>query len=268
MSVPKKKEKEINDDGKHEDQDMLFPWRICLVGGWLDQQWVSKLHPGCVVTVNVKPRKEFKERSGLGTSTRKVGMKLWGKHGPPRELSPIEAAKLLFGAENPPGSKYISGSQDHLGLLLPGINRLDYQGEFWPNQVDTIMDEKILRWLQSVLWFVPWDSRPDGYDPLKIQHLTTENAKLIADASALGWEAIKNCDTKKLGKSLTMTMKGWKALLPETVPEEMTSSWMKYEKESHGVLFTGAGGGFLMVVSESPVTGAFQLEINTHYWWE
>ena len=28
--------------------------------------------------------------------------------------------RLLFGAENPPGKKYISGSQDHIGLILPG----------------------------------------------------------------------------------------------------------------------------------------------------
>jgi len=246
---------------------MMFPWRICLVGGWLDQPWVSKLHPGCVVTVNVKPRKEFKERSGLGTSSRKVGIQLLGQQGPPKVLSPEQAAKFLFGAENPPGSKYISGSQDHLGLLLPGINRLDYKGDFWPHQIETMMDEKILYWLQSVLWFVPLESRPEGYNPLKIQHLSTENAKLIADASALGWEAIKNCNTKMLGQSLTQTMKGWKALLPETVPDELDDLWMKYEKESCGVLFTGAGGGFLMVVSETPVSGAFQLEINTRYWW-
>ncbi|ETO29337.1 hypothetical protein RFI_07787 [Reticulomyxa filosa] len=76
-----------------EDKDMLFPWRVCLIGGWLDQPWVSRLHPGCVVTINVKPKKVFKERSGLGTSTRKVGIQLWGKQGPPKELSPQQAAK-------------------------------------------------------------------------------------------------------------------------------------------------------------------------------
>jgi len=183
-------------NNEEENKEMSFPWRICLVGGWLDQPWVSKLHPGSVVTVNVKPRKEFKERSGLGTSTRKVGMRLWGKQGPPKELCPEEAAKLLFGAENPPGSKYISGSQDHLGLLLPGINRLDYKGDFWPYHTEKVMDDKIISWLQSILWFVPLESRPNGYDPLKIQNLSTENAKLIADASALAWEAIMSCDTK------------------------------------------------------------------------
>ena len=37
---------------------------------------------------------------------------------------------MLFGAENPPGVQYISGSQDALGLMMPGINRLDYDGDF------------------------------------------------------------------------------------------------------------------------------------------
>ena len=61
----------------------------------------------------------------------------------------LEDAKLLFGAENPPGSKYISGSQDQIGLLNPGGSRLYYNGEFWPEQIDSTADKEICDWLSD-----------------------------------------------------------------------------------------------------------------------
>ena len=30
-------------------QELQFPYRICLAGGWMDQPWVSTIHPGTVV---------------------------------------------------------------------------------------------------------------------------------------------------------------------------------------------------------------------------
>ena len=59
---------------------------------------------------------DFNDRSGLATSSRKVGIKIWGDRYP--DGDPEENAKILFGAENPPGKKYVSGSQDHIGLLI------------------------------------------------------------------------------------------------------------------------------------------------------
>ncbi len=98
-----------------------LPYRICLAGGWMDQPWVSKLHPGSVVVVNIHPTRDFNLRSGMATSTRNVWQRL-----APFGLfpdDPVELARVLFGYENPPGTKYVSGSQDHLGLTLPGANR-------------------------------------------------------------------------------------------------------------------------------------------------
>lgn len=111
-----------------------FPWRICLAGGWLDQPWVSEICPGSCIVVNVHPHQQFKTRSGLATSTRTYGMKLWGTLAggrPPIGEETEDLALMLFGAENPPGCKYVAGSQDALGLMLPGVNRLDYNGEYW-----------------------------------------------------------------------------------------------------------------------------------------
>ena len=94
MKFERKEEKQqkMNETKEEIDPDLAFPWRICLAGGWLDQPWVSELHPGCVITVNVKHNKEFKTRSGLGTSSRQCGIKLWGGK-KPTGMTPVEAAK-------------------------------------------------------------------------------------------------------------------------------------------------------------------------------
>jgi cytidyltransferase-like protein len=251
-----------------------FPWRICLAGGWLDQPWVSQVHAGCVVVVNVMPHEQFKTRSGLATSSRQVGMRLWGTRsrqaqGPPRDVPPIELAKLLFGAENPPGSRHISGSQDHLGLMLPGVNRLDYAGEYWPHSVVPCNDLDTCRWLEGVLWLVPLPSRPEGYDPLLTKNISHDRVKLLADASASAWQAIQAKDARALGKALSDTMLAWREMLPNTVPQPSSDQWCapyRQDPNVHGCLFSGCGGGYLMVISEKPVLRGFQIKIKTSPW--
>ena len=60
-----------------------MPYRIDVAGGWLDQPFVSKLHPGAVITISLEPTIEFNERSGMATSTRRKAIELWGKRLPP-----------------------------------------------------------------------------------------------------------------------------------------------------------------------------------------
>jgi cytidyltransferase-like protein len=101
-------------------RELKFPYRVCLAGGWVDQPWVSEVHPGSVVVAQLWPTIDFNDRSGMATSSRQVAIELWGDESPSGD--PVRNAQLLFGAENPPGSAYISGTQDHIGLLVPGIS--------------------------------------------------------------------------------------------------------------------------------------------------
>ena len=57
-------------------RDMRFPYRLCLAGGWIDQPWVSKIHPGSVVVAQIWPTIDFNNRSGLATSSRRF----WNKN--------------------------------------------------------------------------------------------------------------------------------------------------------------------------------------------
>ena len=68
-------------------------------------------------------------------------------------------------------------------------------------------------------------------------------------------------------------MAAWGAMLPYTLDpylgkdaaksEELRAFVAEYDApHTHGCLFSGAGGGFLMVVSDTPVAGGMALRIN------
>ncbi len=242
-------------------RDMRFPYRLCLAGGWIDQPWVSEIYPGSVVVAQIVPTMDFNDRSGLATSSRKVGIKIWGDRYPEGDAE--ENAKLLFGAENPPGKKYVSGSQDHIGLLYPGINRLYYNGDYWPVKIESTTDKDICDWLSGVLHLVPLEPRPEGYDPLKIKHLKKQFIRELGEAGGKCWEAIMGKDIKDLGKALTETLISWKKILPLTVPDWiMTEMETKYFPEYPGAITSGSGGGYVIVVSEKEVDGAVKIRIR------
>jgi cytidyltransferase-like protein len=243
-------------------QELKFPYRICITGGWIDQPWVSQVYPGNVVVAQIAPTIEFNDRSGLATSSRKLALELWNNALPSGD--PLHNAKILFGAENPPGSKYISGSQDHIGLLNPGISRLFYNGDFWPEQIDSTTEKDVCDWLSHVLHLVSLEPRRMGYDPLIEKNLSLENVKALADASELCWKSILHKDVHGLGESLTKTVLTWKKMLPNTVPDHvlhvLENTYFPYYP---GATTSGSGGGYIVVASENEVHGSLKIQVRT-----
>lgn len=241
-------------------QRLAMPYRLCLAGGWLDQPWVSSLADGPVVVAQILPADDLAERSGLATSTRSVAEELW--HGRRPSGDPETLARMLFALENPPGSEYISGSQDALGLMLPGINKLHYDGGYWPSSIDSLVDADTAAWLSSVLHVVPMSSRPDGYDPLTEQHLTQASARRLAEAGESAWQGIVAQDVKRLGHGLNQTVAAWRELLPLTVPDAAAVFRNAYA-DHPGSVFSGAGGGYLIVASNQRVEDSFRVTVTS-----
>jgi cytidyltransferase-like protein len=242
-------------------REMRFPYRLCLAGGWIDQPWVSKIYPGSVVVAQIWPTMDFNGRSGLATSSRDFGIKIWGNRYP--DGNPLENAKILFGAENPPGTQYVAGSQDHLGLLLPGINELKYNGEYWPYNIQSSVDKDTCDWLSDVIHLVPLKPRPDGYDPLKELHLEKPFIRDLGDAGERCWESILKKDISGLGKAMSDTLISWKKILPLTVPDDiMKDMETNYFTNYPGAITSGCGGGYVIVVSEKEVPGAVKIRIR------
>ena len=76
-----------------------------------------------MVVVALEPTCRFMDRCGMATSTRNVAARLWGGALPAAD--PAELVRELYAEENRDKAEP-SGSQDMIGLIYPGVNRLDY----------------------------------------------------------------------------------------------------------------------------------------------
>jgi len=242
-------------------KELRFPYRLCLAGGWMDQPWVSEKHPGSVVVSQIWPTIDFKDRSGMATSSRNVGIELWGDNLP--EGDPVRNAQLLFGAENPPGSEYISGTQDQIGLLMPGITRIDYDGKFWPYNIENTTDPETCEWLSKVLHLIPLKPRPEGYNPLLKKNIDPVIVKRLGNSGISCYEAILEKNEKKLGKAMKETYLCWREMLPYTVPDQiMEEMKIKYFPEYSGAITSGSGGGYIVFPSEEKVEGTIKVKVK------
>ena len=88
-----------------------------------------------------------------------------------------QLVRELYEAENK-GKAEPSGSQDMIGLIYPGVNRLDYDcaanGGVFPSHIESLASARHARWLEKVLNLLPIEPRPLGYDPLGTKQLTPQ----------------------------------------------------------------------------------------------
>lgn len=242
-------------------QECQIPYRIDLAGGWLDQPFVSRLHPGAVLTISIEPTHEFNLRSGMSTSTRRCAKELWHNRLP--DGNPEQIAKILFSYENPPGKTEIAGSQDALGIVMPGLNRLDYPCEqYWP-AVSSHHNEATLAWLEQRLWLVPLSPREDGYNVLSDIRTTETRARNLAIAADDCWHAIIRRDTAATGDAIRRSFEAQISMFPLMCSPDVERLIEVYRSQALGWKLSGAGGGgYLILVSEAAIEGALQIKIR------
>jgi cytidyltransferase-like protein len=242
-------------------EECRIPYRIDLAGGWLDQPTVSRLYPGPVLTVSIEPDYDFNDRSGMSTSSRKKAIELWQVDIPPGDKEKL--AKTLFCFENPPGTQYISGSQDSLGIVLPGLNRLHYDGDFWPSEIESLLDNNLLAWIEKHLWLVPLYPRCNTYDVLSGTNITGAGAKSLSEAALSCWEAIRRKDVHQFGEAVRKSFEAQISMYPNMVSDDIFEVLEKHKPDTLGWKLSGAGGGgYLTFVSEKPIENAIQIRIR------
>jgi cytidyltransferase-like protein len=239
----------------------IIPYRLDLAGGWLDQPYVSKHYPGPVITISIEPTYDFSDRSGMSSSTRKKAIEIWGYSLPVDD--PEKLAKVLFSFENPPGKKEISGSQDSIGIVFPGLNIMYYDGDYWPNKIESCHEEDILSWLEERLHFVPLNPRATGYDVLANTNINTENAKALADATLATWDAIFRKDVKGFGRQFKASFEAQVTMFPNMMNEEVLNTIELHRHKATGWKLSGAGGGgYLVFISEEFIPEAIKIKIR------
>lgn len=238
-----------------------IPFRIDLAGGWLDQPFVSKYYPGPVLTISIEPTLEFNDRSGMASSTRRKAIDLWKTDLPPGD--PEKLAKMLFSYDNPPGTQDISGSQDALGIVLPGLNRLDYNSNYWPEKITPVLNKDILEWLENHLYLVTLGPRTGEYTVVDNSIVNETGARKLAEAADSCWKSILVRDIIGFGKHFRESFEAQVAMFPNMADEGIYQAIGKYRDIAAGWKLSGAGGGgYLILVAEMPVPGAFQVKIR------
>ncbi len=243
-------------------KECRIPFRLDLAGGWLDQPFVSKYYPGPVITISVEPEYEFNDRSGMSSSTRAKAIDLWQTDIPEGDKEKL--ARTLFCVENPPGTIYISGSQDSIGIVYPGVNKLNYpQGNYWPNQITSVTDEDTLTWIEKHLWLINLSPRQNDYNVLSDTVINTEGAQRLAEATEEVWNAIAHQDLKSFGNGIKKSFEAQVAMFPHMVNPHILDQINYYEPFALGWKISGAGGGgYLVLVSDQPIKNGIQLRIR------
>jgi cytidyltransferase-like protein len=241
--------------------ECTIPYRIDLAGGWLDQPFVSKYTPGPVLTISIEPTIEFNERSGMATSTRRKAIELWHYDIPSGDREKL--ARILFSYENPPGTKVIAGSQDAIGIVMPGLNRLDYNNNYWPESITSIYDENILSWLENHLYLITLGPRDGLYDVLENTVINKKNAEELRFAATKCWDSILKTDLKNFGLSFRQAFEAQYKMFPNMVYDDLFRVIDKYKNSVYGWKLSGAGGGgYLIFVAETPIEGAMQVKVR------
>jgi len=241
--------------------ECTIPFRIDLAGGWLDQPYVSKHYPGSVLTISIEPTIDFNDRSGMSSSTRRKAIELWRNEIPHGDAEHL--AKMLFSFENPPGTEHVSGSQDSLGIVLPGLNKLDYAGGYWPERIITVNEEDIISWIEQNIYLVTLGPRVGSYSPLSNTKISATAAKALAEATEDCWNAIHRKDIQAFGNAFRRSFEAQIDMFPNMVDKDILQTIEKYKDQARGWKLSGAGGGgYIILVSDTPVEGAMQVRIR------
>ncbi len=205
--------------------------------------------------MQIEPNFRPMARCGVASGTRAIAARIWKGKLPNRP--PENLARELYAAENK-GKAEPSGSQDMIGLVYPGVNRLDYDfnydGGVFPAHIESCNSPRVARWLEKVLHLIPVEPRPDGYSPLGVKNLEPKWVARLGQSGRDCFNAIVNRDAKALGASLNVNMKCWEALLPQVVRHprlrlDLMPLLQAYQRQYLGAMYSGCGGAYLIVVS-------------------
>lgn len=252
-----------------------IPTRLDLAGTWIDQPYVSNVHPGWAITISLLPTFPIRERCGLSTSTRNVVRRIW-----PVKLPDIDAemlARLVFCFENHPEREggHISGAQDSLGICVPGLCRHYYDGHFWPERIERCDEAAVLAWLEAHLCLVPLEPRRQGCSVVEGKQIEPDHVKALAAAADRCWQAIMAKDLEAFAQAYLDSFHAQTTLFPGMIEPSVVENgtvtghyslqpdidrWASVPGVKAWKMAGAGGGGYLALVVDNAT--AFCAENN------
>jgi galactokinase/mevalonate kinase-like predicted kinase len=197
----------------------------------------------------------------MATSSRKKAIELWQSEIPVGD--PESLAKTLFCVENPPGTERVSGSQDQLGILMPGLNKLNYDNGYWPVSIESVLDDTVLDFVEKNLWLLQLPQREDQYDVFAEQNINLESIRKLSESTEAVWQAILNKDAAAWGANTKKCFEAQLEMFPYMITEDAREAIRNYQDLAYGWKLTGAGGGgYLCLISDKEIPNAIQIRIR------
>jgi galactokinase/mevalonate kinase-like predicted kinase len=197
----------------------------------------------------------------MASSTRRKAIELWNTELPSGD--PIKLAKILFSYENPPGTREFSGSQDALGIVLPGLNKLYYNNNYWPSQISSVNEESILSLIEDHIFLINLGPRHSIYNVMDETIINEQNSKYLAEAAENCWDAIMRKDVKLFGEGLKKSFVAQIKMFPRMMENGINKVIKRYEKHAYGWKLSGAGGGgYLILVAEKDIPKSIKIKIR------
>lgn len=229
-----------------------IPYRVDIAGTWIDQPYVSEHGPGWAITASIEPTVEFMERGGMATSTRNAAKKIWPYELPEGDEEIV--ARLLFCFENDPEKKkgHISGAQDSIGICMSGLNRHYYNGNYWPEKIESCQDEDILSWLEAHIALYPMFPRRPGCSVVEDKNITREKVKDLTKAAERCWNAIMEKNLGDFAAAFTDSFNAQIAMFPKMMQPGVAEHIDQWNDKALAWKMLGAGGGgYLALVFET-----------------
>jgi galactokinase/mevalonate kinase-like predicted kinase len=198
----------------------------------------------------------------MATSTRKKATELWNDHLPVE--NPEKLAKILFRYDNDPGTKDVSGSQDSIGIAMPGINRFFYEKEkYWPSRFETISDLSVIKWLEERLYMITLWPRPVDFVVLEDTNISVENVKNLTDAAEMAWDGLRNKDIRIFTKGFAKSFDAQVTMFPKMMNDKIARVIDLHRDNAMAWKLAGAGGGgYLILISEKEIPNAIKIKIR------
>ena len=112
------------------------------------------------------------------------------------------------------------------------------------------------------------NQRPEGYNPLGVKNLDEHWIRRLGQTGKDCYDAIARRDIAGLAASMNECMKCWEAILPCTVRHplikvNLAEILAHFQTRFEGAMYSGCGGGYLIVASEREVPGSFRVKVRT-----
>jgi galactokinase/mevalonate kinase-like predicted kinase len=173
----------------------------------------------------------------------------------------------LFAFDNFPASKpHLSGSQDAIGLVYPGLALSNYaNGNVWPHRIDHCVQERVCVFLETHLWLLELTPRQETFDVRANTDITPQKCQALANAAENCWNALLECDAPRFGRYFTASFEAQVAMFPNMLDSNVDADLIRsFRDRVLGIKLSGAGGGgyLIMVAIESPHADAFQIKVR------